>query len=357
VGISSWSAAEEGPVESFVACRPQGLRLLGVLRSGFDLLYHVSMVSVLEAVPNFSEGRDLGWIRELVQVIAAEGPEVIDWTADRDHHRSVVTYIGDQESVEAASIAAARFAIEGIDLRTHQGVHPRIGALDVLPFVPLHDLTMDSAVESARRVGGRLAEEGVPVFFYGEALRRRRPPRSDRSLASIRRGGFEALGGGFPEGREPDLPAPQRPGGPHSTAGATCVGARGVMLAWNVFVEGASLDALQLIAGGLRESGGGFEHLRAMALALPEAKRLQISMNLEDPESTSPYDVFNAIEERVEAVGGRVIETEVIGMIPDPLVLPAAKDRLKLLNPGESRLLSRRVSEYVSTRGISQTRV
>jgi glutamate formiminotransferase len=357
VEIPSWSSAEQGPVESFAPPRPGGLRLPGALRSGFDPVYHVSMVPVLEAVPNFSEGRDLGWIKELVQVIAAEGPEVIDWTTDRDHHRSVVNYIGDPESVEAASIAAARFAIEGIDLRTHEGVHPRIGALDVLPFVPLHELTMDSAVESAWRVGSQLAEEGVPVFFYGEALRGRSSPRSDRSLASIRRGGFEALRGGFPEGREPDLPALQWPGRPHPTAGATCVGARKVMLAWNVFVEGASLDALQLIARGLRESGGGFKHLRAMALALPEGKRLQISMNLEDPEATSPYDVFDAIEERVEAVGGRVIETEVIGMIPDPLVLPAAKDRFRLLNPVKSRLLSRRVSEYVSTRGISQTRV
>jgi glutamate formiminotransferase len=315
------------------------------------------MMPVLEAVPNFSEGRDLGWIRELVQVIAGEGTEVIDWTADRDHHRSVVTYIGDPESVEAAAVAAARFSIERIDLRTHEGIHPRIGALDVLPFVPVHDLTMDAAVKSAWRVAGRLAEEGLPVYLYGEALRGRTPPRPDRSLASIRRGGFEALRGGFPEGREPDLAAPPWTGKPHPTAGATCVGARRVMLAWNVFVEGASLDALQSIAGVLRESGGGFEHLRAMALALPEAKRLQISMNLEDPEATSPYDVFDAIEERVEAVGGRVIETEVIGMIPDPLVLPAAKGRFRLLNPGKSRLLSRRVSEYVSTRGISQTRV
>ena len=315
------------------------------------------MVPVLEAVPNFSEGRDLGWIKELVQVIAGEGAEVIDWTADRDHHRSVVTYIGDPRSVEAASIAAARFAIEGIDLRAHQGVHPRIGALDVLPFVPLHGLTMDSAVESALRVAGRLAEEGVPVYFYGEALHSRTPPGSERSLAAIRRGGFEALRAGFPEGREPDLAAPQWPGGPHPTAGATCVGARRVMLAWNVFVGGLSLDALKVIAEGLRESGGGFRHLRVLALALPEAERLQISMNLEDPEATSPYDVFDAIEERVEVEGGRVIETEVIGMIPDPLVLPAAADRFKLLNPGKFRLLSRRVSEYVSTRAISQTRV
>ena len=312
------------------------------------------MVPVLEAVPNFSEGRDLGWIQELVQVIAGEGVEVIDWTADGDHHRSVVTYIGDPESVEAASIAAARFASEGIDLRTHEGLHPRIGALDVLPFVPVHDLTMDSAVESARRVGSRLAAEGVPVYFYGEA---RTPSRSDRSLASIRRGGFEALRGGFPPGREPDLTAPQWPGRPHPTAGGTCVGARRVLLAWNVFVEGMSLEALGAVAKGLRESGGGFRHLRVLALELPGSGRLQISMNLEDPEATSPYDVFDAIEQRVESRGGQVIETEVIGMIPDPLVLPATGDRFRLLDPGESRLLSRRVSEYVSTRGIGQTPV
>jgi len=313
------------------------------------------MVPVLEAVPNFSEGRDLGWIRELLQVIEAEGAEVLDWTADRDHHRSVVTYIGDPESVEAASMAAAQFAIDGIDLRAHQGIHPRIGALDVLPLVPLHDLTMDSAVESARRVAGLLAAQGVPVYLYGEARYGSAPP--DRSLASIRRGGFEALREGFPAGREPDLAAPQWPGRPHPTAGATCVGARRVLLAWNVFVEGISFDALKAIAGGLREAGGGFKHLRVLALALSEADRLQISMNLEDPESTSPYDVFDAIEERVEAGGGKVIETEVIGMIPHPLVLPTAVDRFRLLHPGESRLLSRRVSEYVSARGTSQTRV
>ena len=336
---------------------PPVAELPGALQLGFDPVYHSSMVPVLEAVPNFSEGRDLGWIRELLQVIEREGVEVLDWSADREHHRSVVTYIGDPESVEAASMAAALFAMNGIDLRSHQGIHPRIGALDVLPFVPLHDLTMDSAVESARRVAGRLAAEGIPVYLYGEARYGTTGSRSDRTLASMRRGGFEALCGGFPPGREPDLAASQWPGKPHPTAGVTCVGARRVLLAWNVFVEGISLYALKAIARGLRESEGGFKHLRVLALALSETDRLQISMNLEDPEATSPYEVFDAIEERVEVGGGRVIETEVIGMIPDPLVLPAAGHRFRLLHPDESRLLSRRVSEYVSARGTSQTPV
>jgi glutamate formiminotransferase len=121
-------------------------------------------------------------------------------------------------------------------------------------------------------------------------------------------------------------------------------------LAWNVFVEGMTIDALKVIAGELREAGGGFSHLRVLALALPETGRLQISMNLEDPVATSPYDVFDEIEKRVELGGGEVIETEVIGMIPDPLVLPAAGDRFRLLDPEESRLLSRRVADHVSAR-------
>ncbi len=314
------------------------------------------MVPVLEAVPNFSEGRDVGWIQELVQVIAAHGVEVLDWTADRDHNRSVVTYIGAPDEVEAASLAAALFAIEGIDMRSHEGVHPRIGALDVLPFVPLNDLTMEAASRSAGRVADKLAAEGVPVYLYGEARSGKGSTGGssgpDRSLASVRRGGFEALVGGFPPGREPDLPAPQWPDRPHPTAGATCVGVRHVLLAWNVFVQDISLDALEEIARGLRESGGGFKYLRVLALALPRTDRRQISMNLERPELTSPYDVFDGIESRVEASGGQVVETEVIGMIPDPLVLPAAADRFRLVHPGKSRLLSHRVSEHVSARGI-----
>lgn len=301
------------------------------------------MLPLLEAVPNFSEGRDLGWVRELVRVISGEGADVLDWTADPDHHRSVVTYIGAPATVERASLAAARFAIEGIDLRRHSGVHPRIGALDVLPFVPMGGLGMDVAVGSARRVARLLAEEGVPVYLYGRAA-----DGGGRRLAPLRRGGFEALQGGFPPGREPDLPAPAVPGSPHPTAGTTCVGAREVLLAWNVFVEGVDLEELKAVAAGLRETGGGFDHLRVLALALPESGRLQISMNLEDPLTTSPYDVFDAIEARVEALGGSVAGTEVIGMIPDPLVFPAAADRLKLLCPDHSRLLSRRVAEHMA---------
>ncbi|MDH5590974.1 MAG: glutamate formimidoyltransferase [Gemmatimonadota bacterium] len=292
------------------------------------------MVPVIEAVPNFSEGRDPEKIRALVDVIAGAGVDVLDWSADPDHHRSVVTFVGDPAAVESAALAGARFAVEHIDLRAHQGVHPRVGALDVLPFVPLRDVTMEDAVRMAWRVAERLTEVGLPSYLYGKASR---PP--GRGLAELRRGGFEALAGGFPADRRPDF-APPASDRPHPSAGITCVGAREVLLAWNVFVEGITVEEARSVAAAIRERGGGFAGLRALGLHLPRQGRTQISMNLEDPSRTPPMDVFRAIEAKVGALGGRVVETEVIGMIPDALVLPAAEDRLKVCDLGSSRLLS-----------------
>jgi glutamate formiminotransferase len=301
------------------------------------------MVPVLEAVPNFSEGRDPGWVTGLVEQIAATGADVLDWSSDPDHNRSVVTFIGDPRTVEAAALVAARLAMERIDLRVHEGVHPRVGALDVMPFVPLHGLAMDDAAGSAHRVGERLADLGLPVYFYGAASAAR------RTVPQIRRGGFEAFRHGYPTGREPDL-LPRGSTGPHPTAGVVCVGARPVLLAWNVYVEGVEVDSLRALAAGLRESGGGFRALRALAFELRTRERLQISMNLEDLGATRPMDVFREVEARVGALGGRVTATEVIGMIPDGLVLPAAEDRLQLLDSNAPRLLAQRLAEHISAR-------
>lgn len=306
------------------------------------------MTRVLEAVPNFSEGRDPATLEALVHVIAGHDVEVLDWSADPDHHRSVVTYIGAPPDVEEASVAAAGFAAQHIDLRRHQGVHPRVGALDVLPFVPVHGLDLSDAAAAARRVGARIASTGVPVYFYGAASR---PP--GRSLAELRRGGFESLVAGWPPDRRPDLPegAPR----PHATAGVVCVGARKVLLAWNVFVEGIDVVTARAIATDIRERDGGFPGLRALGLALPTQGRVQISMNLEDPEATSPLAVFDRIESLAGAAGGKVVETQVIGMMPDTLVLPDSLGRLKLPDLGSARVLSHRVTAYVAARGGGRT--
>ena len=300
------------------------------------------MLPVLEAVPNFSEGKDLDRVRAVVEVIARAGVEVLDWSADPHHNRSVVTFIGEPQAVEAAAVAAAVFSLAHFDLREHRGVHPRVGALDVLPFVPLLGLTLSDAVESARRVG---ADLGLPVYFYGHASF---PP--GRRLAQIRPGGFEALRDEFPEGREPDLSAGRT--GAHPTAGVTCVGAREGLLAWNLYIEGVELDRVRSLADEVRESGGGFASLRALAFELEPGGQIQFSMNIEDIERTSPFDVFRHVEERLQSWGGRVSGTEVIGMIPDSLVLPAAADRLHLLDSLPSRLLSARLARHVSEQAV-----
>lgn len=300
---------------------------------------------IMEAVPNFSEGRDPDLVATIAESMRAAGADVLDGSADPDHHRSVITVVGSPEQVEEAAVAAARVALERIDLRRHTGVHPRIGALDVLPFVPLVGLTMDDARRSARRVGRRLADElGIPVFFYGQASE---PP--GRPLSALRKGGFEALAPGWPAEREPDLlPAGWPHAGAHPTAGATCVGARDLLLAWNVFLTGVSLPEAAAIAARIRERGGGFRGLRALALRLPRRGALQISMNLEDLTATSPMAVYERIEALAAERGGRIVETEVIGLVPDGLVLPAAADRLRLEPSAAERLLSQRLVAHLA---------
>lgn len=305
------------------------------------------MIPVLEAVPNFSAGRDRPLLDRLIRAAEDRGADVLDASADADHNRAVITFVGPPDVVEESAVALAELAVEAIDLREHRGAHPRIGALDVLPLVPLVGLTMDEARASARRVGERLAAEvGLPVYFYGESSE---PP--GRGLAELRRGGFEALARGFPEGRRPDLlPQGWSHAGAHPSAGAVCLGARPLLLAWNVEVEGLSRDALEELARSLREKSGGFPGLRALGFVRGPEALMQISMNLEDVARRSPFEVFEAVETRVVEWGGRIVETEVVGLIPDRLLLEAGTDRLTLRGPGMDRVLEHRLLNHVTDR-------
>lgn len=302
------------------------------------------MLPVLEAVPNFSEGRDPDFLDEVVRVAERMGAEVVDRSMDPDHNRSVVTVLGDPESVVRASLAMAEVAMDRIDLRRHGGTHPRVGALDVLPFVPLVGCTMADAVAAARRAARGLVERGLPVFFYGQASE---PP--GRGLPELRRGGFEALADGFPPDRPPDLPAGAL--APHPTAGVTCVGARPLLLAWNLWVRGVELPRLREVARAMREAHSGLPGVRALAMTLPEQGGLQLSMNLEDVEHGRPMTVFERAEELIREAGGRIQETEVIGMLPETLVLDASASRLRLSGVSAARLLPARIAEHLARRG------
>ena len=301
------------------------------------------MVPVLEAVPNFSEGRDPDFLDEAVRVASLCGVDVLDRSMDPDHHRAVLTLIGHPEDIEEAGVRLGFLARDRIDLTRHEGVHPRIGALDVLPFVPLQGCSMEDAVRSARRAGRRLAEGGLPVYFYAEASD---PP--GRELGELRRGGFEGLKDRVPGDRCPDLHGGRT--GLHPTAGAVCVGARPLLLAWNVWVRGLTVEVLRPIAAALRERNGGFPGLRALALDLPEQGAVQLSMNLEAVEARDPLAVFETIETEVASLGGEIQGTEVIGMIPETLVLAAARDRLRLFEPTPDRLLPVGIARHLSTR-------
>ena len=305
----------------------------------------------MEAVPNFSEGTDPGFVSTVAEAFALTGCDVLHTTRDPDHNRCVVTVIGGPDQVEAGAVAAARIALERIDLRRHRGVHPRVGALDVLPLVPLRGMGMAQAAALARRAADRIGRLGVPVYHYGQASE---PP--GRRLASIRRGGFEALVSAPETGRaRADVPGLGEDGTPvhlfaHPTAGATCVGAREVLLAWNVDVEEISLGDATEIAAAIRESGGGFRGLRAMALFLPEQGRTQLSMNLETPDETDPLEVFEAIEERVADRGGRVAGTELIGLAPDAITDAVART-MGMRDWSADRILSRRVAARLAVDG------
>ncbi len=309
-------------------------------------LYFPPMTAhVLEAVPNFSEGRDLDVVKAIVDAMKNAGATVLDWSADADHHRSVITIVGPPDVVEDAAVAGAGIAFRHIDLRHHDGVHPRIGALDVLPFIPLVGLTLEHARMAALRAGRRIVDEfDVPVYFYGQASD---PP--GRSLADLRRGGFEKIVQGWPDAGPPDvLPVDWPHPGGHPKAGVTCVGARSVLLAWNVLVGDLTHDAAREVARELREHNSGLIGVRALALALPRRKALQISMNLEDPAVTAPAIVFDRVEALVQERGGRVVETEIIGLMPDQLVLSVAEQRMKLEPGTETRLLSNRLMHYLA---------
>jgi glutamate formiminotransferase len=291
------------------------------------------MALPLEAVPNFSEGRDEAVIKAIGRALA-EHAELLDVHVDRDHNRSVFTLVGDDREVVAALFAAIACARERIDLRGHRGVHPRIGAADVVPVVPIRPDDLEraraAAVTLARRVGGELE---LPVFLYAECGDRRGP-------AFFRRGGPEELQKRIDSGElEPDF-GPSRL---DEAAGAVIVGARRPLIAFNVNLVGANVEAARAIASVVRERDGGFPGVRALGLDLPSAGQAQVSMNVEDWEAAALHEIVATIEREAGARGVEVAGAELVGLMPAGAAAAAAGALLRIDGFDASRLLELRL--------------
>jgi glutamate formiminotransferase len=267
---------------------------------------------LVECVPNFSEGRDLARVAALEAAIASvPGSHVLHRTSDADHNRSVITFAGEAEAVLESAVRAAARAAELIDLTQQRGVHPRLGALDVLPFVPLEDTSLADCAALAHRAGERIWRElNIPVYFYQAAALR--PERT--LLEKVRQGEFEGLREAslVDETKRPDL------GGPalHPTAGAVIVGARPILIAYNINLATSDLQIAKRIARAIRASSGGLPCVKAVGLPLESRHQVQVSMNLTDFNVTPPHVVFAEVTRLAAAAGVTVAESELIGLIP-----------------------------------------
>jgi glutamate formiminotransferase / 5-formyltetrahydrofolate cyclo-ligase len=277
------------------------------------------MAKLVECVPNFSEGRRAEVIDALASVVAAT-PEVhlLDRTSDVDHNRSVLTFAGEAEAVAVAMEAAVEVAIARIDMDQHDGQHPRIGAVDVIPFVPLGETTMDECVELARRFGAHVAERfELPVYLYARAAL-----RNDRVvLADIRKPQYEGLKSEISHrGREPDF----GPARMHPTAGAVAVGARPFLIAYNINLESSDVDLAKRIAHRIRERSGGLARVQALGLYLDDIQRAQVSMNLLDHTVTPLWLVWETVRGLAADEGVELRESELIGLAPLAALLEVA---------------------------------
>ena len=293
------------------------------------------MKPLVECVPNFSEGRDSGIVEAIAASIAAvDGVHLAGMEMDRDHNRSVITFMGSPEAVARGALEACGTARNLIDLRHHRGVHPRIGATDVIPFIPLSNCTMDDCVSLARDCGGEIGRSlGIPVYFYGHAATDARR----RELPEIRRGGFEGLVGEMETNQ--DLAPDAGPGIVHVSAGATAVGVRDILVAYNVNLDTDDVRVARAIARKIREKAGGLPGVRALGLLLPGRRLAQVSMNLTDYRRTDMARVFDAVTRLAEAEGVEVLESELVGLAPRAALGGAAPGDLRMAPLDPARFL------------------
>ena len=293
---------------------------------------------IIECIPNVSEGRRPEVVEQLVGAIRSS-PDVrlLDYSSDASHNRSVLTMVGDAGSLEQAVLALFEAAVATIDLRTHSGEHPRVGAVDVVPFVPIEGVSMEECVGLARRVGEAVAGRfGIPVFLYEEASNN--PLR--KNLEDIRRGEFEGLAAKMASpGWAPDF----GPARPHASAGATIIGARMPLIAYNINLDTDRLDVAKKIAAAIRYSSGGLRYVKAMGVKVEDRNLAQVSINLTNYVKTPMHRVFDMVAREAARYGVSVLESEIVGLVPSAALVAAAEHYLQLERFSAGQILEDRL--------------
>ena len=310
------------------------------------------MQTIVECVPNFSEGRNPETVEQIAAAIETVSDAlVLDIHMDPDHNRSVISFVANKETVGEASVRAVGRAAERIDMNRHRGEHPRIGAADVVPFVPVQGVPLAECVEIAHKTGEEIFRRfQIPVYFYGAAaLRPERVP-----LENVRRGGYERLKelGLEDPSRRPDVGAPRL----HPTAGATVIGARQFLVAFNVNLDCADRAAAEQVARAVRASGGGLPGVKAMGVLLESrivrghAGQAQVSMNLTDFEQTSLVQVYRAVEKEAARVGIGIHSSEIVGLAPQNALAGIRPEELKLVDFGPQKIFENRLATALARR-------
>ncbi len=302
-------------------------------------------MKIVESAPNFSEGRREEIVRQIMA--QAEGVQdvwILDWSMDADHNRSVVTLVGSPEPLLEALFKMTKKAMELIDTRTHKGEHPRMGATDVIPLVPVMNITMEECVELSKRLGERIGQElNIPVFLYERSATA--PHREN--LADIRKGEFEGF---FEKIKDPRWKPDFGPEEVHPTAGVTAVGAREYLIAFNVNLGTTRIEIAEKIARAVRHISGGYKYVKAIAVDLKEKGMVQVSMNMTNYKKSPLFRVFETIKREAERYGVPVVGTEIIGMVPMQAMLEVAQFYLQLDDFDMNRIIESKILEILANK-------
>jgi glutamate formiminotransferase len=297
------------------------------------------MKEIIECVPNVSEGRRVEVINEIIENLKKTGVKILDYSSDADHNRSVITFVGDKRTVLAGALQVARDAVRLIDLTKHHGTHPRMGAVDVIPFIPIKNVTMNDCIEISKEAGEKIADElNVPVYLYAESATK----AERKKLPNIRKGEFEGF---FDKIKDPLWKPDFGDTVVHPTAGVTAVGAREFLIAYNINLDTTDVKIAKKIARSIRESSGGLQYIQAKGMALEEKGCVQVSMNILNYKKAPLYRVFEIVKMEAKRYGVNVLESELIGLMPMDAAIKSLAFYMQFPKLSHSQVLESKIYE------------